>query len=126
MVGDIPRLIGTDGNIKMSKSLNNTIHLSDSLDEITKKVMSMYTDPNHIHVNDPGKVEGNVVFAYLDIFDNNKEELADLKKQYKKGGLGDVVIKKRLIGILEDFISPIRTKREELIVTGKQIGRAHV
>lgn len=114
LVGDIPRLMGTDGNVKMGKSLNNAIYLSDSLEEITKKVMSMYTDPNHIHVNDPGKIDGNVVFAYLDIFDKNKEELVELKKQYKKGGLGDVVIKKRLISILEDFINPIRTKREEL------------
>ncbi|MCE9585164.1 tryptophan--tRNA ligase [Candidatus Nomurabacteria bacterium] len=114
LVGEIPRLVGTDGNAKMSKSLNNCINLSDSDEMINKKVMDMYTDPNHIHVEDPGKVEGNVVFTYLDIFDSNKEEVADLKKQYEKGGLGDVVIKKRLAKILCDFISPIREKREQL------------
>jgi tryptophanyl-tRNA synthetase len=114
LVGDIPRLMGTDGNIKMGKSLNNGIYLSDSLETISKKVMSMYTDPTHIHVEDPGKVEGNVVFSYLDIFDTDKSELEDLKNQYRKGGLGDVVIKKRLIDILENIIKPIREKREGL------------
>lgn len=114
LVGDIPRLMGTDGNIKMGKSLNNGIYLSDSLETISKKVMSMYTDPTHIHVEDPGKVDGNIVFSYLDIFDTDKSGLGDLKNQYKKGGLGDVVIKKRLINILEDIIKPIREKREEL------------
>lgn len=114
LTGDTPRLIGIDGNVKMGKSLNNGIYLSDSLEEISKKVMNMYTDPNHIHVEDPGQVEGNVVFTYLDIFDENKSEVAELKEKYKKGGLGDVVIKKRLIDVLEKIISPIRTKREEL------------
>ena len=114
MVGNTPRLIGIDGGIKMGKSLNNGIYLSDSKNEISKKVMNMYTDPGHIHVNDPGKVEGNVVFTYLDIFDPNKIEVNELKKQYGKGGLGDVVIKNRLIEILENLISPIRAKREEL------------
>ena len=75
LVGDTPRLIGIDGNSKMGKSLNNGIYLSDSLKEITQKVMSMYTDPKHIHVEDPGNVEGNVVFSYLDIFDSNKKEI---------------------------------------------------
>jgi len=114
LVGDIPRLIGTDGGVKMGKSLNNGIYLADSLEEITKKVMSMYTDPTHIHVEDPGKVEGNVVFSYLDIFDTDKPGLEDLKNQYRKGGLGDVIIKKRLIIILENIIKPIREKRNEL------------
>lgn len=114
VVGDVGRLIGTDGNAKMSKSLGNCIYLSDSAEEISKKVMDMYTDPNHIHVADPGKVEGNVVFTYLDIFDPNKAEVAELKAQYQKGGLGDVIIKKRLIGVLENVIEPIRTRREEL------------
>ena len=114
MVGDTPRLVGIDGgNAKMSKSLNNCIYLSDSYEEISKKVMDMYTDPGHIHVEDPGKVEGNVVFTYLDIFDENKKEVEELKEQYKKGGLGDVVIKKRLIEVLEKIIAPIRAKREE-------------
>lgn len=109
-----PRLMGTDGGAKMSKSIGNTIYLSDSYETIKEKVMSMYTDPNHIRVEDPGQVEGNVVFGYLDIFDKNKEELESLKDQYRKGGLGDVVIKKRLIEILEGIIAPIREKREYL------------
>lgn len=114
LIGSTPRLIGIDGNSKMGKSLNNGIYLSDSYEEISKKVMSMYTDPKHIHIEDPGQVEGNIVFTYLDIFDPNKEELSEIKKHYKKGGLGDVVIKKRLIEILEKLISPIREKREKL------------
>lgn len=114
LVGDVARLVGTDGNAKMSKSLNNGICLSDSFEEISKKVMEMYTDPNHIHIEDPGNVEGNVVFTYLDVFDPNKAEVSELKTQYTKGGLGDVVIKKRLIGVLESVIAPIRTRREEL------------
>jgi tryptophanyl-tRNA synthetase len=110
-----PRLVGIDGNSKMSKSLNNSIYLSDTYEEISRKVMNMYTDPNHIHVDDPGKVEGNVVFTYLDIFDSRVDEIKELKEQYRKGGLGDIEIKKRLIQILEDLIAPIRAKREELI-----------
>jgi len=114
LVGNTPRLIGIDGNSKIGKSLNNGIYLSDSYEEISKKVMNMYTDPKHIHVEDKGSVEGNIVFTYLDIFDDNKKEIAELKKQYEKGGLGDVVIKKRLIEVLEKLIKPIREKREEL------------
>ncbi len=113
-ISDFGRLPGIDGGAKMSKSLNNAIFLSDTDTEIEKKVMQMYTDPNHIHVDDPGKIEGNVVFTYLDIFDPKKEEVAELKKQYKKGGLGDVIIKKRLVTILQDLIRPIREKREAL------------
>lgn len=108
------RLVGIDGNAKASKSLGNAIYLSDTRAEIERKVMMMYTDPKHIHVEDPGKVAGNVVFSYLDIFDPDTAEVAKLKRQYKKGGLGDVAIKKRLIGILEDIIGPIRAKREKL------------
>lgn len=108
------RLIGIDGNGKMSKSLGNGIYLSDSPEEIKTKVMKMYTDPNHIHVNDPGQVEGNVVFTYLDIFDPNKEEVEELKAQYRKGGLGDVKIKLRLNDVLQNLLEPIRTRREEL------------
>lgn len=121
LVGNTPRLIGIDGNTKMGKSLNNAIYLSDSKEEISKKVMNMYTDPDHIHVEDKGKVEGNVVFTYLDIFDNNKNELLELKKQYINGGLGDVVIKKRLIEILENIIKPIREKREEFAKNSKEV-----
>lgn len=114
VLSDVRRLVGTDGQAKASKSLGNAIHFSDSDEEIAKKVMGMYTDPNHIRVEDPGKVEGNVVFTYLDIFDSRKDEVEELKKQYTKGGLGDVAVKKRLIQVLQDFIGPIRTRRQEL------------
>lgn len=107
-------LPGLDGKAKMSKSLNNAIFLSDSVAEVEAKVKEMYTDPNHIHVNDPGTVEGNMVFSYLDAFDTNPAEVEELKAQYRKGGLGDVVIKKRLTGVLNEFLEPIRTRRAEL------------
>ncbi|MDP1689090.1 MAG: tryptophan--tRNA ligase [bacterium] len=116
-----PRLIGIDGNNKAGKSLGNAIYLSDSLKEIKKKVMMMYTDPNHIRANNPGKVEGNVVFTYLDIFDLNKIEVEKLKAQYRLGGLGDVEVKKLLIDILENIIAPIRGRREELAKNPKFI-----
>ncbi len=111
---DSSRLPGIDGKAKMSKSLGNGILLSDTAEVIGEKVMAMYTDPKHIHVNDPGQVEGNVVFKYLDIFDPNKLEVEKLKSEYEKGGLGDVIIKKRLIEVLNDVIGPIRERREYL------------
>jgi len=114
IVGTHARLIGIDGNAKMSKSLGNAINLSDEDAEIDDKVQMMFTDPGHIHVKDPGKVEGNVVFTFLDIFDTDKKEVADLKKQYEQGGLGDVVIKKRLATLLKSIIGPIRERREKL------------
>src|SRR5699024_2350055 len=107
------RLPGLDGNAKMSKSLNNAIYLSDDADTLRKKVMSMYTDPNHIHVEDPGKVEGNMVFTYLDIFDKDKDKVAELKEQYRAGGLGDVKIMRYLNEVLEAELGPIRARREE-------------
>ncbi|MBU4348563.1 tryptophan--tRNA ligase, partial [Patescibacteria group bacterium] len=97
------------------------IYLSDSSKEIKEKVMMMYTDPKHIKVSDPGHVKGNVVFTYLDIFDSNKKEIEELKEEYKKGGLGDVVLKKRLINVLENIIEPIRTRRQELAKNPKKI-----
>ncbi len=121
LVGDVGRLVGTDGNAKMSKSLNNCIYLSDSNEVIEEKVMQMYTDPTHIHVEDPGKVEGNAVFAYLDVFDPDTKGVAELKAQYEKGGLGDVVLKKRLVGVLHDVINPIRERREYLAQDPKKI-----
>lgn len=105
------RLMGTDGAAKMGKSLNNAIYLSDSSEEVKKKVMSMMTDPNHLRVEDPGKVEGNPVFEYLTAFDKDKEGLDDLKNRYQQGGVGDVEVKKRLIDVLEEFLTPIREKR---------------
>ena len=107
------RLPGIDGNGKMSKSLGNGIYLSDPADVVQKKVMSMYTDPNHIHVADPGQVEGNMVFTYLDVFGTDKEYIQELKDHYRRGGLGDVKIKRYLIEVLEEFLAPIRARREE-------------
>lgn len=107
------RLPGLDGNAKMSKSLNNAIYLADTADELRSKVMSMYTDPNHIHVDDPGQVEGNMVFTYLDVFDPDTEKVAELKAQYQHGGLGDVKIKRYLNEVLEAEFGPIRQRREE-------------
>ena len=114
------RLPGLDGKAKMSKSLGNCIYLSDTSDEVYKKVMSMYTDPNHIKVEDKGSVKGNMVFTYLDVFSNDElirkyskyNSLEEMKKHYKKGGLGDVVIKKVLYNILEEILEPIREKRK--------------
>ncbi|MFC4771453.1 tryptophan--tRNA ligase [Enterococcus hermanniensis] len=108
------RLPGIDGNGKMSKSLGNGIYIADPADVLAKKVMSMYTDPNHIHVEDPGQVEGNMVFTYLDVFGTDKEKIAELKEHYRRGGLGDVKIKRYLIEVLEAEFGPIRARREEL------------
>ncbi len=104
------RLIGIDGKSKMSKSLKNALFLGDSKELLLENIMKMYTDPNHIKISDPGKIAGNVVFSYLDIFDPNKEELAEIKKQYEKGGIGDVSLKKRLFLILNNILLPIREK----------------
>ena len=95
----------------MSKSLNNAIYLSDDSETVKKKVMSMYTDPDHIHVQDPGKVEGNTVFTYLDVFDPDKDKVASLKEQYQKGGLGDVKLKQYLYQVIEAELMPIRERR---------------
>ncbi len=110
----VSRLPGTDGTAKMSKSEGNAIFLSDSADEVRKKVMTMYTDPDHIRVQDPGKIEGNVVFTYLDAFDPDKNKVQELKDHYQRGGLGDVVVKKYLADVLNDLLEPIRAKRQEL------------
>lgn len=114
------RLPGTDGKNKMSKSLGNCIYLSDSSEEVKKKVMSMYTDANHIRIEDPGQIEGNAVFTYLDAFCEDEhfskyapeyKNLAELKAAYQKGGVGDVYLKKFLYAILEEELTPIREKR---------------
>ena len=107
------RIPGLDGNAKMSKSLGNAINPSDDADTVQKKVSSMYTDPTHIKVSDPGHVEGNTVFTYLDIFDPDKEQVAKFKEQYQAGGLGDVKIKRYLNEVLEAELEPIRKRREE-------------
>ena len=109
------RLPGINGlDDKMSKSLNNGIYLGDSFEEMRDKVMQMYTDPNHIRVDDPGKIEGNVVFAYLDVFADDKAKVAELKAHYQRGGLGDVAVKKYLIEVLDHVLTPIRQRRAEL------------
>lgn len=107
------RLPGLDGNTKMSKSLGNAIYLSDDPDTMQKKIMSMYTDPNHIHVEDPGQVEGNTVFTYLDAFDKDTAKVAELKAEYQHGGLGDVKLKRYLNEILQAEFDPIRQRRVE-------------
>ena len=113
LVGEVGRLVGTDGQSKMSKSLNNAIYLKDNDETIEKKIKSMYTDPNRIHPNDPGTVEGNPVFIYHDEFNKNKEEVEDLKRRYRTGDVGDVEVKEKLIIAIKDFIKPIRDKRKE-------------
>ena len=116
------RLPGTDGKAKMSKSLNNCIYLSDSSEEVRKKIMGMFTDPNHLRVEDPGQVEGNPVFIYLEAFSTEEhfkqflpeyENLQALKDHYTRGGLGDVKVKKFLYAVMEDVLTPIRERRKE-------------
>ena len=114
------RLPGLDGNAKMSKSLGNCIYLKDDSETVKKKVMSMYTDPDHIKVEDPGKVEGNIVFTYLDVFATDEQikkysdfnSLEEMKSKYKQGGLGDVTIKNVLYNVIEELLTPIREKRK--------------
>ncbi len=117
------RLPGTDGNLKMSKSAGNCIYLKDEADVVKQKIMSAYTDPNHIKISDPGKVEGNVVFSYLDAFATDEsfkkylpeyKNLNELKEHYRKGGLGDVKIKLFLNNVLQEILEPIRNRRKEL------------
>ena len=117
------RLPGIDGKAKMSKSLGNCIYLSEEADEIKKKVMSMFTDPDHLKVDDPGKIEGNTVFTYLDAFSKKEQferylpeynNLDELKDHYKRGGLGDVKVKKFLNNVLQEELEPIRNRRKEL------------
>ncbi len=108
-----PRLPGTDGKGKMSKSLGNAIYLGDSADTVREKVRRMFTDPGHLRVEDPGRVEGNPVFAYLDAFDRDKERLDAMKQQYRRGGLGDTAVKRHLLDVLLSELEPIRARREK-------------
>jgi tryptophanyl-tRNA synthetase len=114
MLSQVKRLPGIDGKAKMSKSLGNTIELKAGADRIKDLVMKMYTDPKKIHVSDPGHLEGNVVFTYLDAFDTEKASLQDLKDRYVSGKTGDVEAKKRLIVVLEGILGPIRDRRSKL------------
>jgi tryptophanyl-tRNA synthetase len=114
IIPQVARLPGTDGRAKMGKSLGNCIYLSDPMDVVAKKVKGMYTDPNHLRVEDPGQVEGNPVFTYLDAFDDQPNELQAMKEHYMRGGLGDSIVKKRLLEKLEAILGPIRDRRLEL------------
>ena len=116
------RLPGTDGKAKMSKSLGNCIYLSDTPEDVKKKVMGMYTDPDHIRIEDPGKIEGNCVFTYLEAFSTPEDfeeflpdyaNLDELKEHYQRGGLGDVKVKKFLNNVLNKQLEPIRARRHE-------------
>lgn len=112
LLSNIPRLTGTDGKGKMSKTIGNVISFSDSVDDVYQKVKKMYTDPKHLRVEDPGTVEGNPVFIYLDAFDQDKESLEKMKECYRRGGLGDAVVKQRLQEVLFSELAPIRARRQ--------------
>ena len=107
----MPSLVGIDGKEKMSKSLGNAIYLSDTEEDVGKKVMSMYTDPNRIRATDPGRVEGNPVFIYHELFNSDRDEVEQLKIRYRAGQVGDVEVKIRLQTALNRFLSPIRARR---------------
>lgn len=133
LIGEVPTLVGTDGQAKMSKSIGNCIYLSESPKEVEKKVMGMYTDPTRIHPTDPGHVEGNPVFVYLDAFAEDKKQVEELKKKYRQGKVGDVEVKKRLAEVLNQFLTPIREKRkkyekqpglvEKIVERGSEVAR---
>lgn len=114
LIGEVPTLVGTDGQSKMSKSLNNAIYLSDDEQTTNQKVMKMYTDPTRLRATDPGHVEGNPVFQYHDAFNDNKEEVQDLKDRYVVGKVGDVEVKKKLAAALNRFLAPLRERRKQL------------
>jgi tryptophanyl-tRNA synthetase len=129
IVGEVPILVGTDGECKMSKSLNNAIFLSDTPDEVSRKVMRMYTDPKRLRADIPGTVEGNPVFTYHDLFNTNRAEIEELKSRYRVGKVGDVEVKQKLAAALNRFLDPMRERRatydipgriEELIYHGTQ------
>ena len=111
LVGRAPRLVGTDGQAKMSKSLDNAIYLKDTPAVVNEKVLSMYTDPTRIRATDPGHVEGNPVFLYHDLFNSDREEVADLEDRYRRGAVGDVEVKQKLAAALNAFLDPIRERR---------------
>ena len=123
LLGPVSRLPGTDGEAKMSKSLGNVINLSDAADEVARKVRGMFTDPRHLRVEDPGTVEGNPVFAYLDAFDPDPAAVAALKARYRAGGLGDSVVKARLTEVLDTLLAPIRWRRAEWARDLGSVGR---
>jgi tryptophanyl-tRNA synthetase len=111
MVGDVPTLVGTDGQAKMSKSLDNAIFLSDDAQTVARKVQGMYTDPNRVHAHIPGTVEGNPVFIYHDAFNPDRGEVEDLKARYRAGTVGDVEVKRKLAAAVNGILAPIRERR---------------
>lgn len=134
LIGDVPSLIGTDGQAKMSKSLGNAIFLSDDEKTVNEKVRGMFTDPNRVRADIPGRVEGNPVFIYHDAFNPNVDEINDLKERYLKGTVGDVEVKKKLALAINNFLAPMRERRavyqakpglvEEILVAGTARARA--
>jgi len=133
LIGDVPSLIGTDGQAKMSKSVGNCIYLSDDTATVKQKVMSMYTDPKRIRATDPGTVDGNPVFIYHDAFNSNLAEISDLKDRYRAGQVGDVEVKQKLALAINKFLNPIRDRRrqyekntkllDEIIASGSKTAR---
>jgi tryptophanyl-tRNA synthetase len=133
-VGEVPRLVGIDGDAKMSKSRGNTIDLKDDAETVRRKVMSMFTDPNHLRKEDPGRVEGNPVFMYHDAFNPDVADVANMKEHYQRGGLGDVEVKKKLIVAINNLLDPMRERRayyeahpklvQEALEAGCAAGRA--
>lgn len=121
ILSSYPRLPGTDGKEKMSKSLGNAIFLSDSAEVVREKVMKMYTDPTRIHPTDPGHIEGNPVFTYLNAFGENKEKIEEYKKRYQEGKVGDVEVKQYLVEVLNTFLDPIRARRAVYAKNPKKI-----
>ena len=133
ITGRVGTLVGTDGQAKMSKSIGNTIDLSDDAETVRRKVMGMYTDPTRIHPTDPGHVEGNPVFIFHDAFNRDKAEVEELKERYREGTVGDVEVKKRLVRALNEFLDPIRERRaawaarpdrlREIVIEGSRVAR---
>lgn len=133
LIGDVPTLVGTDGQAKMSKSLDNAIYLSDDAKTVEQKVRGMYTDPNRVRADIPGRVEGNPVFIYHDAFNPNVAEVEDLKERYRQGNVGDVEVKKKLTAAINNFLDPIRERRayylskpkivEEILTAGSERAR---
>jgi tryptophanyl-tRNA synthetase len=111
LIGEVPTLVGTDGQAKMSKSLDNAIYLSDDAQRVERKVMGMFTDPNRIRADIPGRVEGNPVFIYHDAFNPDRDQVNDLKDRYRRGKVGDVEVKKKLARALNAMLDPIRERR---------------
>jgi tryptophanyl-tRNA synthetase len=111
LLGEVPTLVGTDGQGKMSKSRDNAIYLSDDAQAVERKVMSMYTDPNRVRADIPGRVEGNPVFVYHDAFNPDEEEVKDLEERYRQGRVGDVEVKRKLARAVNGFLEPLRERR---------------